>query len=92
MLMLNFLLKNVHHGLMVSMIALLITAFNHSFWVVFKAPEGGFDVSPTNHQHPNFQQPFIWQIFCSASILRFTLGSAQNVALAGAPTKMPVTG
>ena len=45
MLMLNFLLKNVHHGLMVSMIALLITAFNHSFWVGFKAPEGGFDVS-----------------------------------------------
>ena len=45
MLMLNFLLKNVHHGLMVSMIALLITAFNHSFWVGFKAPEGGVDVS-----------------------------------------------
>ena len=45
MLMLNFLLKNVHHGLMVSMIALLITAFNHSFWVVFKAPEGGVDTS-----------------------------------------------
>ena len=27
--------------------------------------------TPTNHQHPSFQQPFIWQIFCSASILRF---------------------
>ena len=41
MLMLNFLLKNVHHGLMVSMIALLITAFNHSFWVVSKPQKGG---------------------------------------------------